>query len=411
MIIKSDRDLDIKVGLLVYARPEIYVGKYFKHSKSPKSFYVYEVSIDARIADPDTLKPASIICRNGEVVEFLLCKEGISTIDAANYASKELKLKLTYAGLKDSEAHTCQFVRALCTSEVRLNPHYSLLDDKVRLYTIGRASELLFRGSLFGNYFKILLNYLGGTSEFNRVLQALDKVVNELPKLLLPNFFGYQRFGTRRPVTHLIGKAIAECNFEEAVRYIVGYPLKTESERVTAAREAFERGELKESLRLFPRKFWIEKSVIRKLMRGLNPKDAVLSLSRKILKLYVEAYQAYLFNIALSTGLLECGSVEEFSRRCGVLPMPGPASSSRYIRNKYCHDLVMQVIKSSCTSTCDIDEVRKLFNKSVRPTYFRVLRPAYEVQGSNVWLKFELPSGSYATILLREMLRNNLVLP
>ncbi len=411
MIVKCDRDLDVKVGLLVYARPEIYIGNYFKHSKGPNSFYVYEVSIDARIADPNALKPASIICREGEIVEFLLCKEHISTIDAVNYASKELKLKLTYAGLKDSEAYTCQFVRALCTNEVKLNSHYSLLNNRIRLYTISKAGELLSRGSLLGNYFKILLNYLGDASEFNKALKALDKVVNELPKLLLPNFFGYQRFGTRRPLTHLIGKAIAECKFEEAIRYIVGYPLKTESEKVTAAREAFERGELKESLRLFPRKFWIERLVIRKLMRGLSPKDAILSLSRRILRLYVEAYQAYLFNIALSTGLLECGSVEEFGRRCRVLPMPDPAGSSRYVKKTYCCDLITRVTKSRCTGTCDIDEVKKLFSKRARPTYFRVLRPAYEVRGNDVWLKFELPSGSYATILLREMLRNNLVLP
>jgi len=410
MIIRCERDLDVKVGLLVYARSEVYLDNYFKHIKGPSTFHVYEVSIDARIADPDALKSTDVVCKNGEVIEFLLCKERVSTIDAVNYASKKLKLKLTYAGLKDSEAFTCQFVRALCTGEVRLSSRYSLLDGRVRLYTVGKTSEILHRGSLLGNYFRVLLSFSGGVTELSKALKTLDRVVNALPNLLLPNFFGYQRFGTRRPLTHLIGKAIAECNFEEAVRYIVGHPLRTESEKVAAAREAFERGELKESLRLFPRKFWIERSIIRKLIRGFSPKDAVLSLDHRILRLYVEAYQAYLFNIALSTGLLECGSVEDFSKRCGILPLPGPADG-KYVKGKYCRDLITQVVKSKCTEICDTNEVRRLFSKKARPTYFKVLRPVYKARREGVWFEFELPSGSYATVLLREMLRGNLILP
>jgi len=417
MIIKSVNELDIKVGLLVYARPEVYIGKYFRHIKSRKSFLVYEVSLDARVADPDVLRPLNVSCGKGEIVEFVLCKEGISTIDAVRYATRALGLVLTYSGLKDAEARTCQFVRAVCTDDRELNSQYTLLRNKgkVELYTTGKAGELLFRGSLLGNYFVVLLNFTEGNYDYDEALRALSNVVEALPKLLLPNFFGYQRFGTRRPTTHLIGKALVECEFEEAVRYLVGYPLETESEVVTAARRAFEEGDLSRSIELFPKKFWIEKHIIRRLMKGWGPKKAILSLDRKILKLYIEAYQAYLFNLLLSTGLIEYDSIDVFARKCRVLPMPGPdtlrVSGKTSIGND-CSDLIRRILREvSYGDCCSTKEFRRLFSRKLRTTYFEVFRPGYKTSKEGVWLMFELMSGSYATILLRELLRENLILP
>ncbi len=40
----------------------------------------------------------------------------------------------------------------------------------------------------------------------------------------IPNFFGHQRFGTTRPITHLVGKAISKGLFEEAVMIFLAKP-------------------------------------------------------------------------------------------------------------------------------------------------------------------------------------------
>ena len=37
------------------------------------------------------------------------------------------------------------------------------------------------------------------------------------------NFYGYQRFGSKRPVTHLIGKAILQRDFKKAVELILSF--------------------------------------------------------------------------------------------------------------------------------------------------------------------------------------------
>ena len=49
-------------------------------------------------------------------------------------------------------------------------------------------------------------------------MQELDQVGG------IPNFFGHQRFGTTRPITHLVGKAILKGDFEEAAMLFLAKP-------------------------------------------------------------------------------------------------------------------------------------------------------------------------------------------
>lgn len=65
---------------------------------------------------------------------------------------------------------------------------------------------------MIGNHFKIKIE----DADFTNIFQF-----NEQDKIL--NFFGYQRFGSRRPVSHLIGKAILQKNFDHAVDTLLSY--------------------------------------------------------------------------------------------------------------------------------------------------------------------------------------------
>ena len=117
----------------------------------------------------------------------------------------------------------------------------------------------------------------------------------------------------------------------------------------------------------------------------------------------------------LSTGLIEYGSIDVFARKCRVLPMPGPdalrVSGKASIGND-CSDLVRRILREvSYGDCCSTKEFRRLFSRKLRTTYFEVFRPGYKTSKEGVWLMFELMSGSYATILLRELLRENLILP
>ena len=50
----------------------------------------------------------------------------------------------------------------------------------------------------------------------------------EYEKIL--NFFGYQRFGSKRPITHLVGKAIIQKDYQMALDLLLNYSSEYDTE-------------------------------------------------------------------------------------------------------------------------------------------------------------------------------------
>ena len=79
------------------------------------------------------------------------------------------------------------------------------------LTKIGFTKKPLSKKEMIGNNFKINISdcsdELSSFTEHNHIL----------------NFYGYQRFGSKRPVTHLIGKAILHRDFDKAVDLILSF--------------------------------------------------------------------------------------------------------------------------------------------------------------------------------------------
>lgn len=156
-------------------------------------------------------------------------------------------------------------------------------------------------GDLVGNNFKIRVRdtVLRG-EELRSSLQGTESALKELNGF--PNFFGVQRFGTVRPVTHLVGRAIVKGDLEQAVLLYIGNPSEEEDEQSRAAREALQRDrDYTAALRDFPWKLTFERMVIGFLDR--NPGDyagAISVLPKNLQMMFVHAYQSYIFNLILS---------------------------------------------------------------------------------------------------------------
>ena len=70
---------------------------------------------------------------------------------------------------------------------------------------------------MIGNQFKIKIT--DTTKDISKF--------NEFDKIL--NFYGYQRFGSKRPVTHLIGKALLQQNYTKAVNLLLSFTSEYEN--------------------------------------------------------------------------------------------------------------------------------------------------------------------------------------
>ncbi|MEM3701026.1 MAG: tRNA pseudouridine(13) synthase TruD, partial [Candidatus Bathyarchaeia archaeon] len=154
---------------------------------------------------------------------------------------------------------------------------------------------------LLGNSFKIVIRAIHHTKP--TIHQRIEKVVKEIQALGgLPNFFGHQRFGTIRPITHIVGKAIIKKNFRKAAMLFLAkaYPFEHPESRI-AREELYRTLDFKNALKVFPKHLYYERLMLQHLMKKPNDfKGAFRRLPVKLRKLFPQAYQAYLFNRFLS---------------------------------------------------------------------------------------------------------------
>ena len=193
-----------------------------------------------------------------------------------------------FAGTKDKRAVTTQYV-SIRAPEATVRA----LDIKdVEVLETRRVDRAPKIGELVGNRFVIRVREHKGSAEpIVRELQAAGG---------FPNFFGVQRFGVTRPVTHKVGLAIIRGDLEEAVRLYVGNPSPDEPEDARAARAAYEK-EGVAALPLYPRHLQFERGMILHLKeRPGDFEGALLGLPRNLLTMFVYAAQSLAFNRLLS---------------------------------------------------------------------------------------------------------------
>ncbi len=209
--------------------------------------------------------------------------------------------RIGFAGTKDKRAVTAQLFSFEGITPERLRELRIKDVEVTEVYQAGHPLEI---GDLAGNRFRIRVRDLVSTdSEAAAVVRETTRQLTELGGF--PNFFGVQRFGSVRPITHEVGRHLVRGEFREAVGTYVAHPVEgedPESYEVRAALEAS--GDVKEALRRYPRSYTFEKAMLNHLR--VRPDDfvgALRALPLNLLILFVHAYQSYMFNRILSERL------------------------------------------------------------------------------------------------------------
>lgn len=206
---------------------------------------------------------AEIKLDGGSFAYFKLKKKLWNTIDAVNEVAKVLHInrnRLRYAGIKDRQAVTEQFVSAENVSGEALEK--ARIKD-LEVEYLGQSSERMHTGLLTGNEFIITVRGIG------HELKAVD---------FIPNYFDDQRFGANSN-NHLVGKALLLKDFKQACELM---ELKVEGNDY---------------------------------VKALKSKKAVL-------KLCFNAYQSYLFNKVLSAYIRKNYEFKEAEYKLGKLAFP-----------------------------------------------------------------------------------------
>jgi tRNA pseudouridine13 synthase len=278
----SPPDIDLRAGLLVYG------------SQGPR----YQVKLRERNEDFQVEEIIDLGDIRSEPCEgcvpvYRVEKRGIDTPHMARVMSERLKSNVNFGGLKDKKAYAIQYLSA--RSARAESPH--LVEHQLfRAERVGFSPRPIAKRSIAGNRFKLVLR-----SVQQDIITSIEDAFARCRERAIPNFYGYQRFGLRGMVTHRVGREIVKRNFQEAVRILVCDPREGEGPSVREARELSNMGRYEEALTLFTESQDIERKV---LQRMVQRKDDFLgglrSVPIQVRRLFVHAYQSYLFNLTLS---------------------------------------------------------------------------------------------------------------
>ena len=247
-------------------------------------------------------------------------KTGRTTLDVMLDIARDLHIsrkRLGFAGMKDKKAVTQQWLCvANMDSEEQLKQVEELDIYKTEFLKVIRGRKKLRMGQLKGNKFRILIKDINGletsdnpTETINNATLRASNILKTLEKTGVPNYFGWQRFGKPRTNTHLVGEALIQNNLKEAVRRYIGNPYPEESNENQLARQAYDDGKLEESLELMPKGMRYEKMMIKELIKEQNKKEeldddsykrALHTLPKPLQRMFVHAYQSFLFNEVVS---------------------------------------------------------------------------------------------------------------
>lgn len=357
---------------------------------------------------------------------------------------------IQFAGNKDKRAVTKQWftIRAPPGQVEELSRLPGV--DVEQAYSTDKERQL---GDHQGNRFRIVVRGIDLSPA--EAQDRLDAVRQDLADAGgFPNFYGPQRFGSLRPNTHLVGRAIVHGRFQDAVEAYVTTPAEGDDERTAAARDYYAstrdaRGAAK---RFEGTGADFERALLNELGNDpARPERAFRAFPKTLQTLFVFAYQSFLYNRILSerirqgvrfarpvVGDLVC-PIEDGNPRTEWLPVAdqnlarvetetgrgrlavtgllvgteAPLAESEPGR------IEREVLRDEGVEPRDfiVPEALHMSSKGTRRP-LAVAVPPIEAHAepddladnrTKVTLAFDLPKGVYATVLLREFLKLDLV--
>ncbi len=356
---------------------------------------------------------------------LLLDMEKINTDSSAAMAiiSRGLnvsKKRIGYAGLKDKRAITCQRI-SIYMPDAGLVERFGVKGIEIRNPIWNNKRVEL--GELKGNQFIITIREIAQSEEeIRKIVEEFGREANEVG---LPNFYGNQRFGGKRQITHRVGKLLLLGKFEEAVMLYLTDTYEEEKEEIKQARiNLAKTRDYKKALREFPMETRAEKAMLNHLVNYPNDfAGAFTELPEKMRYLFTHAVQSDIFNKILTKRITKYGAkaLEKIDGDVLVNGVPAiilPGFESVYAEGE-AGEIEREVMKNEelTFESFKTNKLSELSSKGerkeivLRAENFKLEKIEDDIfnEGKKVLvISFFLSKGNYATTVLRELLKEEI---
>jgi len=285
-------DVERRVGIETYITKVEGINGVIK--ESIEDFYVEEIA-KLKLSDEGRFTIIKVKKVNWDTLNF---------VRALANALRISQKRIHYAGTKDKRAVTIQYFAVSGLKEEQIERLKDLRIKDAEVEILGRSNRDIQLGDLIGNRFKIVVRSI-------RDGDKIRQIYEELKEKGTPNFFGLQRFGSIRFITHEVGLHILKRDYESAFWIYVAKPFEGENEEVRMIREElWNTRDAKFGLRELPKYLRYERNLLQKLREGKSEKEALLSLPENLKTMFIHAYQSYIFNKVLSARIEEFGTLK-----------------------------------------------------------------------------------------------------
>ncbi|MHA1199281.1 MAG: tRNA pseudouridine(13) synthase TruD [Candidatus Heimdallarchaeaceae archaeon] len=392
--------------------------------QKPEDFIVGEISQDFEILDP-RVENFKLEGKTGLFTHFVLIKNNIDTSAALDWIAKIWRVprkNIGIAGSKDKKALTAQRVSVWGIKErLEKGKIQEINTPKIKTKSLCLRLKEMRLGNLWGNFFEISIRDipLDEATIRSRMMEKFSEIENNAT---IFNGFGLQRFGDVRPITHLVGEKLLLGDFKAAIREYIGRTYEKETKSAIQSRRIFwETGNIQESLKHLPNYLQIERKLLNGLLRTNNDYEQVFfSLPGQLRKLFIHAYQSYLFNKYLtsrytkySKDLLIPIEGEKIVEDEVFAPMVGSkvqlTGKVKEIYENILDDEIISLNDFSKPLSKKLGGTGTLRSIRMRPEKLKLLEvsPDKLNEGKHMArVSFELRRGSYATELLREIMKH-----
>jgi tRNA pseudouridine13 synthase len=348
---------------------------------------------------------------------YLLEKEGVDSNHALFEIERAHRLRLRVMGIKDAKAVTSQYAGA---ERAWQNAPKELRTSHTRLTLVGFTRKPLGRESLAGNEFSITIH--------DPSRQDISGFAAEIGRIA--NFYGLQRFGSERLVTHLVGREIVKRDFAKAAELLLSYTTEYDTDASREIRKkCSDPANYRQALREVPQGMDIERQLLSALAAGKDATAALRAVPLQIRRLFVQAYQAYIFNRCVSRAIAQGEDVSKPKAGDLCFEMEGPATFGRI--KKYDAGTKVPMVPAVRMAGYTFQPGKGRFEAltkelleqegvTAKDFYIKEMQELSQQGGfrqAPLWCRdfnhhakplavsFKLPKGSYATTLLRELMK------